>query len=327
MKLKVLAIIVLGLLVLEKGNGQQMPIYGQYIFNSTVINPAHAGTGKEDSFGMLARYQWLGIKGAPITHSAYFNTRLPSNLGFSASLYNDIVGPITDVTTQADLAYRARITESLFVSFGIRAMASYIYFDMLGLQDITDPTDPNFSENFSSGIQLNAGAGLLAYNKTFFFGVAAPKILARSVSTTPASPSITTPGEIYAVARTFVAYTGNTFTVFDYRRNDKLEFTPSVLFRLTDAAPLQLDLNAIFTYRNVFGFGPMARTSFSDTGSGFDSVGFLVAIQLNPNWHLGYMYELPTNDLRASTKQTHELSLRYSWGKGKERIGVARCFN
>ncbi len=327
MKIKVLTIVVLGLLVLEKATGQQMPIYGQYIFNSTVINPAQAGTGKEDSFGMLARYQWLGIKGAPITHSAFFNTRLPSNLGFSASIYNDLIGPITDVTAQADLAYRTRLTESFFVSFGVRTMASYVYFDMLGLEDITDPTDPNFSENYSSGIQLNAGAGILAYNKTFFLGVAAPKLFAQSVSASTPDPSTTPPPSIYTVARSFVAYTGNTFTIFDRRHNDKLEFTPSVLFKLTDAAPVQLDLNAIFSYRNAFSFGPVARTSLSGSGKGFDNVGFLVGMQLNTNWHLGYLYELPLSHLSISTKQTHELSLRYSWGKAKERIGVARCFN
>ena len=320
------AIILLGVLALGKLHGQQMPIYGQYIFNSTVINPAHSGTGNEDSFGVLARYQWLGIKGAPITHSAYFNTRLPSNLGFSASIYNDIIGPITDVTTQADLAYRARLSERFFISFGVRAMASYVYFDMLGLQDIADPTDPNFSQNYSSGIQLNTGAGILAYNRTFFFGVSVPKILANTVNNVPIDPETTSPESIYTVARSFIAYTGNTFTIFDRRHNDKLEFTPSVLLRLTDRAPVQLDLNAIFSYRNTISFGPMARTSLSGDDSGFDAVGFMLGMQVNENWHLGYMYELPTNDLNLSTKQTHELSLRYSWGKVKERIGVARCF-
>jgi type IX secretion system PorP/SprF family membrane protein len=320
--LRSFAIVVMGFLTFGKAQGQQMPIYGQYIFNSTVINPAHAGTSNYDSFGVLARYQWLGIKGAPITHSAFFNTRLPSNLGFSASIYNDIVGPITDITAQADLAYRARLSESFFLSFGVRAMASYLYFDMLGLQDIADPTDPNFSENFSSG-QLNAGAGILAYNKTFFFGVSVPKILASTINN---NASVTPPTSIYSVARSLIAYTGNTFTIFDRRHNDKLEFTPSVLLKITDRAPTQLDLNGIVTYRNTFSFGPMVRTSLSGDDKGFDAIGFLLGMQVNENWHLGYMYELPTNDLSLSTKQTHELSLRYSWGKVKERIGVARCF-
>jgi type IX secretion system PorP/SprF family membrane protein len=246
-------------------------------------------------------------------------------LGFSASIYNDIVGPITDITAQADLAYRARLSESFFLSFGVRAMASYLYFDMLGLQDIADPTDPNFSQNYSSG-QLNAGAGILAYNKSFFFGISVPKILERTINNNPADPLITPPSSIYTVARSFIAYTGNTFTIFDHRHNDKLEFTPSVLLKITDRAPTQLDLNGIVTYRNTFSFGPMVRTSLSGDDKGFDAIGFLLGMQVNENWHLGYMYELPTNDLSLSTKQTHELSLRYSWGKVKERIGVARCF-
>ena len=54
-----------------EATAQQDPVYGQYIFNSTIINPAQAGVFRQSQWGALYRNQWVGIDGAPITQSFF----------------------------------------------------------------------------------------------------------------------------------------------------------------------------------------------------------------------------------------------------------------
>lgn len=64
--------IMLSLLYINDANAQQDPIYGQYIFNNGIINPAQAGVKELNQWGMLRRVQWVGVDGAPTTYSLFF---------------------------------------------------------------------------------------------------------------------------------------------------------------------------------------------------------------------------------------------------------------
>ena len=68
-------------------NAQQDPMYTQYMFNTQTMNPAYAGTWESVSFMVLARQQWIGLKGAPETYT--FSMQAP--MVISATL---TVGPL-----------------------------------------------------------------------------------------------------------------------------------------------------------------------------------------------------------------------------------------
>ena len=292
-------------------HSQQMPMYGQYIFNNSVINPAQAGVSDNNQWGVLGRYQWIGIDGAPTTHTAFFNFRLPSNLGLAAGIYQDNIGPVRDVTFQTDVSYRARLSENWYLSAGLRINTSSIKVNFLDLQNV-DAGDPYFNQNISSGLQVNVGAGLLAFSEKSFFGVSIPKVQRKGFGEKNY--------EVSHVSRHFFAYGGSTFDI-----SDELVITPSALFKASERAPSQLDINAIFGFNNMFDFGPMLRSNL--TNSWLDAVGFLFGINVGQNWYFGYMYEYPVNDLNLATKQTHEVSLRYLWGSSKQmRIRSPRYF-
>jgi hypothetical protein len=44
-------------------------MYTQYFFNTQTINPAYAGTWQSLGFMALARHQWMGWDGAPVTYT------------------------------------------------------------------------------------------------------------------------------------------------------------------------------------------------------------------------------------------------------------------
>jgi type IX secretion system PorP/SprF family membrane protein len=298
-------------------HAQQEPMYGQYIFNNSVINPAQAGAYSANRFGVLARNQWLGIDGAPRTETAHVNLRLPRQLGLAIGIYQDRLGPETGLQFQTDLAYHARITDNLYLSGGIRLIASHLRVNLSDVPNV-DPANPYFRENLSSGLMFNTGAGLLAYTSKSFFGIAMPKVFRDQIS-------IRQPGVVDFRKKEnlhLFAYAGTNANL-----SDEILFMPSILYKYVDGAPTQLDLNAVFGYLDILDFGPLLRTNMASQNDWLDAVGFLIGIRFLENWYLGYMYEYPLTSLQNATKQTHEISLRFTWdAKSKPQIRSPRYF-
>jgi type IX secretion system PorP/SprF family membrane protein len=298
-------------------NAQQEPMYGQYIFNNSVINPAQAGAYNSNRFGVLARNQWLGIDGAPRTETAHINLKLPRQLGLAIGIYQDRLGPETGLQFQTDLAYHTRITDNFFLSGGIRLIASHLRVNLSDVPNV-DPANPYFQENISSGLMFNSGAGLLAYTNKSYFGIAMPKVFRDQIS-------IKKQGVVDFRKKEnlhLFAYAGTNADL-----SEEILFMPSALFKYVDGAPAQLDLNAVFGYLDILDFGPLLRTNMTGQNDWLDAVGFLIGIRFLENWYLGYMYEYPLTDLRNATRQTHEISLRFTWdAKSKTRIRSPRYF-
>ncbi len=296
---------------------QQDPMYGQYIFNNTVINPAQAGSYAANRFGLLARNQWVGIDGAPRTESAYVNLNLPRQLGLAISLYQDRLGPEVNVQFQTDLAYHARITDRFFLAGGIRLMAAHLRVNLADVPNV-DPANPFFQENLSSGLLFNTGAGLLAYTNRSYIGISIPKVFRNQIG-------INQPDHVDFRKKENIhlfTYAGTNLDL-----SDEIMFMPSTLFKYVDGAPIQLDLNTVFGYRDILDFGPVLRTNLFEGNDWLDAVGFLVGLRFLENWYLGYMYEYPLTNMKTATRQTHEISLRFTWGPRVEyRVRSPRYF-
>lgn len=294
---------------------QQEPMYGQYIFNNAVINPAHAGAGEFNQWGVLSRFQFLGIPEAPRTNSAYANIKLPGQLGLAIGIYQDRLGIEENLQFQSDLAYHARLAEKWRLSGGIRLLVSNNRLDFLHLENL-QPDDPYFANNVSSGVMMNVGAGVMLSSQRSFVGLSLPRVFKNEFQ-------VYNPGN-YSFSKAYVRhmliYGGTNIPV-----SEQFMFMPSALFKYATSAPVQLDINAIFSYREVFDFGPLLRSNMAK--GVIDATGFMVGLRLGENWYFGYAYEYPTNDLNLVTRQTHELSLRFLWGdKKEEQIRSPRYF-
>lgn len=284
---------------------QQDPMYGQYIFNNAIINPAQAGVKDENQIGVLTRHQWLGMDGAPTTNTIFINTALPKNLGFAGGIYLDKIGPVRDLTFQADLASHIQVTEDWTLSGGLRVMASNTSINLSALQT-SQINDPNFNTNFKSGTYLNLGLGVLASSEKLFVGASMPRLFARNISDNN--------NNIARYQDHFFLYGGANLNI-----NEDFSFTPSLLFKKVANAPLQYDINAVFDYKNILDVGPMLRVN--------EAIGFLVGYKITSQIYVGYMYEYPLNDLSLASKQTHELSARFLWQSGqKKRVKSPRYF-
>lgn len=297
--------IILSIFFLNEAKAQQDPIYGQYIFNNAIINPAQSGVKELNQWGFLRRVQWVGVDGAPTTYSLFLNTALPKKLGLSVGLYNDKIGPITETSFQTDIASHIRLNRKWYASVGLRFMLSNLSANIQELK-IVQQSDPRFVNNMSTGFYFNTGLGILFYNRTSFIGASIPKIFRKEIGDG---------SKIFShYDRHYFVYGGHTF-----RNNSMFSFSPSMLLKYTVDAPLQFDLNFLVGIQDRIDFGPMLRSK--------DAIGFLIGLQLDKNWYLGYMYEYPINDINLVTQQTHEISMRYFWrSKYYKRVKSPRYF-
>jgi type IX secretion system PorP/SprF family membrane protein len=297
----------LGLMISLSAMAQQMPMYGQYIFNSSVINPAQAGARGDNQAGILGRYQWVGIEGAPNTQTAFANLTLPFNLGYALGIYQDQAGPVRELTIQSDVAYSSRITENWYLSGGLRLVANSINIDLTNLSDVATSNDPMLGLDYRSGLRFNMGAGVLAFSNNHFIGISMPRAL-RIAHT-----------QNYTATHHIFIYGGTTLDI-----TREITISPSGLFKNAANAPAQLDINAVGSYENMIDFGPMIRSNLAK--GLIDAIGFVAGYHLNDNWYFGYMYEFPTNRLSTATKQSHEISLRYQWKSMKDGIYRSPAF-
>lgn len=288
-----------------EATAQQDPVYGQYIFNSTIINPAQAGVFRQSQWGALYRNQWVGIEGAPITQSFFSNFRLSQTVGAAIGVYNDEIGPLNDFTVQADVAYPVRLNRNWSLSGGLRVIGSRITANLAELNNV-QAGDPNFNQNISSGIFFNMGLGLLVYSDNAFFGFSVPKAITREFESQQILNA--------KMKQHYFLYGGTTLNL-----NPSWTFSPSVMARMVANSPFQFDVNAVFNYNNTMDVGPMLRS--------LDALGLLIGFRVNEKWYLGYQYEYPLQKIQDATRQTHEISLRFLWeSRFTARIRSPRYF-
>src|SRR6478752_3829752 len=142
--------ILSGLILLAISNfayAQQVATYAQYMFNVLAINPAYAGSHDALSATVLARFQNVGLKGAPKTqtfslHSPLVNKRVA--LGLLA--IHDEIGVISQTGLQASYAYRIPVSKKAMLSFGLQGGVGF-YDARYTELDVPPTNDPAFSQD------------------------------------------------------------------------------------------------------------------------------------------------------------------------------------
>ena len=158
--------ITLALFIVGTVEGQQQPMYSQYMFNMLNINPAYAGNREVANINMLYRNQWAGFPGAPKTGSiSYDNRNEGSNNGYGIQLYNDRIG--IENTTGLQGFY------SLKIPFDKSTLAIGIGFGVLNYQSNFQNTNPFTTgdpslQNSINGFLPSASLGFLYSTELFY---------------------------------------------------------------------------------------------------------------------------------------------------------------
>ncbi|TLF43148.1 PorP/SprF family type IX secretion system membrane protein [Maribacter aurantiacus] len=302
-----------GLLILVfiwSGNSlfaQQDAQYTQYMYNTVSVNPGYAGSRGQISIAALHRSQWLGLEGAPTTQT--FNIHSPigyNGLGLGLSIVNDRIGPTSETNFDIDFSYTLTLAEESRLSFGLKASANLLDIRFSELNQFT--TDQTLQQDIDNRLSPNVGAGIYYHTEKFYAGLSVPRILETSHFQ---ESSLSTAKE----QMNFYFITGYVWDL-----NPMLKFKPTLLTKVVQGAPLQVDLSANFMLNERFILGGAYRWDAAFSG--------MVGFNINGNFLIGLAYDRETTELgnAAFNDGSFEVILRYDFISSKNNLKSPRFF-
>lgn len=292
-------------------SAQQDAQFTQYMYNTININPAYAGSREAMSIFALHRTQWVGLDGAPVTNTASVNTPINgSNIGLGFSVVNDRIGPSDENNISADFSYTINASERYKLSFGLKASANLLNIDFTKL-NLYDKNDYSFDTNVDNKFSPNIGIGLYLHSDNTYVGLSAPNLLETQHFDRYAGT-----GANSHVAKERIHYYFIAGHVFDLSAEVKLK--PSILTKMVQGAPLQVDLSANFLINEKFTAGLAYRWDAAFSA--------LAGFQVSDSWFIGYAYDMETTKLANYNSGSHEIFLRYELFNSYDKIISPRFF-
>lgn len=277
------------LLISLSATAQLDPLYNQYLFNQSMINPAYAGIHDVLNSTIISRSQWTGIEGAPLTNSVNISSSFMDNQSGLGLLYvNDIYGVNSNSEIQMMYSYRIEMLGGKVLSMGVQGgMIHYDYdYDKLNTE-FADPSLIANQDNFTKG---NFGAGVFFMTPNYYAGLSVPRILNGDINVGDSTST--------RYRRHFYVSAG---IILD--KWFSLKFKPSVLLKVVDGKTASMDLTAQILLKEIIWLGVTIRD--------FNSAGFTTQFEISDQFRMGYTFEVPLNSLASKNFGTHELMLSF----------------
>lgn len=288
---------------------QQVATYSQYMFNGLAINPAYAGQHKALSASVLARFQNVGLDGAPNTQTFTAHSPLLSERAAVGLLViHDKLSVISQTGIHVSYAYRIPLNTNyrnqLMLSFGLQGGLS-LYNARYTQLDVYQNPDPAFDEDIRES-RPNLGAGLFMSNNDFYLGMSLPSMV----------NNVFERGEQYETVyqnRPFIFTGGYVFTI-----NRMLKIKPNFLFKMVDNRPVEFDLNANVLFDGVLWVGASYKSS--------KQVVLITQVQATEQIQVGYSYTISAGPIRTVELGSHEIMLNYRFWYNKKGVVSPRYF-
>ncbi len=270
--------------------GQQQATFSQYMFNGLAINPAYAGSQGVLTATALARYQSLGLEGAPNTQTfAMHSPLINENIGVGLLAVRDNISIINQYSVSGIYAYRIKFTEWSNLAFGIQAGINSLNAEYSKAR-IQNPNDPVFQEDVRS-FRPNFGLGVYFQTQDYFIGAAIPQ-LANNVfdrgtnlqTIKQENPIILTGGYVF-------------------RLNRLIMLKPSALIKYVANDFVEYNINAQMSFDDVLWVGASLKV--------LNAVDILTEVQLTRQLRIGYAYTHTINDLSVIDLGSHEVMVSY----------------
>lgn len=286
---------------------QQEPQYTQYMFNMMSVNPAYTGTREAMNALLLSRWQWVGLEGAPKSHTFALHSPINNKkIGVGASVISDNIGPVTNTYINLNYAHRVNLSDKMILSLGLNGG---IYNYHVRLSDLQlNEYDNTFQEDYKQNFQPNFGAGGYLYTKDYYVGLSVPKLLKTDLEQEGTDE---VPTELKRHGFLTAGY------VFEI--NSEWKIKPSILNKFVEGAPPSLDITAQALYLDKFWFGSTYRVG--------DAIAFLFEMQVNRQLVIGYSYDYTLSELSHDTNGSHEILISYDFaGFSNDKVKSPRYF-
>lgn len=266
-------------------------MYSQYMFNMLHVNPAYAGYRANNSFALIYRNQWVGLKGAPKTGSATWdNLAEESNIGYGVGIYYDQLGIEKTSGVQAYFAYHIPF-ENAYLSLGLSG-GVLNYKAMYSESELFKPGDSSFAQDVNGWLPT-AGFGALFASENWYAAFSVPALLHTKIDVQNSLNQ-----NQYGANNHYFLTAGYIFHLSDY-----IKVKPSFMIKAVKGSALQYDVNMNWWYGDQFGLGVSYRPG--------DALVGLFQLQITDNMRIGYSYDYSISDISAYNKGSHEIFLRY----------------
>ncbi|MFK5879470.1 MAG: type IX secretion system membrane protein PorP/SprF [Flavobacteriaceae bacterium] len=288
---------------------QQDPLYTQYMYNMSVINPAYTTSDIGTlNVGLLHRNQWVGVVGAPKTSNLFLHTPINNNIEVGFSFTNDNVGDvIKENNFYGDFAYKLNLKNHKTLSFGLKAGISSLDVDFTGFE-LEDPSDFGFVFQNIHKTFFNFGAGVYYNTNNYYIGLSVPNLL-KSQHLDKVN------GQYQGIEESHWFLTGG--YVFEVNKQFKLK--PAFMAKAVNGAPISLDITANVLYLEKVELGVAYRIK--------DAVSGLINFRVSRTFRVGYAYDYTTSNLGNYSSGSHEILLLFDFNiSNTSRLKSPRYF-
>ncbi len=292
------------LLAAKFSYGQQLAQYSNYMLNQFVLNPAAVPQSACVEVKAGYRSQWVGFEGAPTTQFGSFCMFIPNKKkgyrkgkhAVGAYLENDETPPSRRQTAYFSYSYHKQITRELWGAVGVHAgiMQYQLDFSSLHLYDGVD----NAISNGSAILYPDLNPGIWLYSKNLYAGLSIKNAVGNKLT------------DVFGYDNRLRQHFYLTYGYRILSITRRHSFIPSINVKFVPLAPVAVDLNAMYDYRNKFAIGLSYRNR--------DAVCALVRLGLGKVFSVGYAFDFTTSKVRVASSNSHEIILGIKLCKGKE---------
>ncbi|MCC7051020.1 MAG: type IX secretion system membrane protein PorP/SprF [Bacteroidia bacterium] len=278
----------------------QDPIFTQFYANPLYLNPAFAGSVRCPRFVLNYRNQWPNLYKTYITYAASYDQHIEAlSGGIGLMVYNDRAGNnvINSTAISGIYSYQLNVTRNLTIRAGLQAtyMQKALDGSKLTFGDMIDQRNGFIFSTAETDAKSNItksypdfSAGLLAYSKKYFVGIAAHHL--------------TQPNEGFIsgskLPTKITAHAGVVIPVGD--RNSETSISPNILFQKQQNFQ-QLNIGL---YANK---GPIVGGIWYRNQD-----AFIVTIGIQQSlFKIGYSYDATISKLANATAGAHEVSTSF----------------
>lgn len=305
---KYFIVTLLGIAFTLKIYGQQDPQYTLFILNPIVYNPALAGTANFYQIRLNSKFQWIGIKNAPITNSvSAYGPHSKLDMGFGGTISVDNTGPVSNTSVNGVYGYNMSIQKDLRVSFGLNLGLSQYKID--GTQILTYSqdsklngtiTDPYLDKTIYSYILPDVSTGVYVWNSEYFGGFSALHLL----NVFSKDPLRDIKG-VNVLSTSFYLMGGMRKVI-----NREWVVEPSLIAKKVSPAPYKFELSVKGIYRNMLWGGLAFRTQ--------DALSVLIGYTMDKKYFFAYAFDLAVTDIRRYNSGSHEIVFGYNFDRIKK---------
>lgn len=285
--------------------GQQTPVYSQYMFNDFVVNPAIAGTHDYYQIRTTNRFQWVGLKDAPITNTlSMYGPHKNKPMGWGGYVLSDNTGPTGKVGVYGAYGYNINLMKDIQLSFGLSAGLIQYKLDTKKLNFAEDET---FDKNKYTWTKPDAVAGVYLYAMRYFAGISVDQLFNSKVEVFE-KDSLTEGSPMNRLKSHFTLVGG-----YKLNFDNNFDLEPTILFRATGKTIPQAEITAKAIYQKMVWLALTFRTS--------DAVSILAGYNYKDKIYFGYSYDVTYSRIRIKSGGSHEIMIGARFNK--VRMGIA----